>query len=738
MKNRSRYVCLTVVFVATSLSNPIALAGAAYDKAMAIVHNGESISSTGDLDAAMAEYARVEELYPEEFEAIAWARFRIAECLIAGWRWGDAREALQPVWNMIREGKIDNPDAKFWCAHRYAKCLSRTEEKWYLAQVARKALDVYETYATPGAGMEEAAGWLNYWRAQHFCANEQYVWAREAAQAAWEIGKNVKNGTLAAWSRLLMADGLRGEGNLLLARQILDECDDRYAPHEGSVYRLYLHTSKAETKLDLGLAEDTRQDLMSALEGELGDAALRIRAALVYADDAIQRGATTEALGPLAVIKYSLRHVPLWGDQADERWERIRGRVPPEAFGAALSQLAAATTASACERAALKLALGEMEVVKGQNATASSLLDEAERLAEDKRYDISLRLLRALSVSDTTPEAKQQEIEALIAEKNDSPAFVEHLLGRIRAKIAVGIEGATAYATWLDSHQAILPRNIYLVEKGHCLRRNRDLQGALSLADEALASADTWNRFEAHVDRIVALYLMRRDAEAERAVEAFLNETPDQGQRDYGLFKAGDAVRDRYPAGALALLDRVIASPAQGVWWQEAMMDKGYLLAKEGKIEEARAVLEQLAAHSPLEGNGGESLGVSLVLLAKLHGYQYGDFETAKGYFDQILDAGESMRFAQSYAYREYVTMLQRNKDLNGILTVCDRGLQDLPYTAEVDRGLLRFWRCDAQYQQGNTQQAISAAESLLDDEPPEIVRTKVENWLSQINGEAQ
>jgi hypothetical protein len=77
------FLCLGTLCAAVS-------AGPNHDAAIAIVHQGEAISGTGNLDAAMAEYARVEELYPEEYEAIAWAKYRTSECLVAGWRWEEA------------------------------------------------------------------------------------------------------------------------------------------------------------------------------------------------------------------------------------------------------------------------------------------------------------------------------------------------------------------------------------------------------------------------------------------------------------------------------------------------------------------------------------------------------------------------------------------------------------------------------------------------------------------------
>jgi tetratricopeptide (TPR) repeat protein len=539
MKANQLLLGISLLVCGWNLFIPVSWSGPDHDAAMAIIHVGEAISDTGKLDDAMAKYAEVEELFPQEYEAIAWARYRTSECLAAGWRWPEALSTMRWVWDRIEDGTITNAEVRFWGAFQFARCVDHGGEKWFLAQIAAKTLEIYDAIPEPGAGMDEAAGWLHYWRARNFAQKEQYDWSWNAAEQAWEIANKTKNGTLAAWSRLVMGDSARGQGNLILAHEILEECDTGYAPHEDAVYRDYLQISKTETGLKLGLTEDVRDEIMRMLEDQVGPPDLRMKAVQTYAYDAIQRGATLEAILPLAVLRSSLLHVPVWGPKIEDQWQGFRRMIGEDRFMEALGALASEGDDSAIGRAAARIQLADEFISRGLGQDALQICSDVEGSCDDPRFTTTMRLLEAEAVSSVDPQARRNAVEQILHEDAKDPDMAAYLLGIARADLWEATPPDLTYGEWLHAQQSALPENTYRIEKAAWLRdQMKDYESALVLLDAVLASGDPSHRADASTEKIANLYLLGRDVEAEIAVEKFIETTPDRGTRDHALLLA--------------------------------------------------------------------------------------------------------------------------------------------------------------------------------------------------------
>jgi hypothetical protein len=536
-------VCLPMLLSCLLLTGSAA-AGPSHQAAMAVVENGQQISDTGNLTAAMAEYDSVEELYPEEYEAILWARFRKAECLTAGGRFGELLPVTEWIYVAIRDGKISNPDAVFWGASTHACSLDRNgQHGWEMAQTANLALDAYAGFADPDLGKKNAAGWLQYWKSKYFYEKEQYEWARTAAEQAWELAKEVKNGTLAAWSRLMIANALTGEGNLLLAHTVYEQCEEGYRPHEGETYRLYLMDGQMKCALDLGLHEDVRAMLMEAFEGQIGGAGLQIRAAQKYIQNCWERGAYEEAIVPLCIVRSSFQYLPVQGEWIERMWVHLRKQLGPQVLAQNLSDIDAAGTLSPAIGAAVKLQLADELVKMGLGEEVMQLCDAADGMCLDPRYAMTTRLLRAAAIEDTTPDAKLTAVDDLLPSCKDDPARASFILAEPRNRFWDQGPEAGGYGAWLDARKDLLPVGVYALDKCRWLREIAgDLEGALAMADLALTPQNSWQRIHAHAEKIVTLYRMDRDDEAEAAIENLFTECPGEAERDFGLYLAGESL----------------------------------------------------------------------------------------------------------------------------------------------------------------------------------------------------
>jgi hypothetical protein len=579
-------------------------AGPFHDEAMEIVKQGENISDTGNLDAAMAEYDKVQSLYPEEHEAILWAKYRKSECLVAGYRWNEARGNAEWIWDAIQKGLIQDEDAKFWGAFQYARCLDHTGGEWDLPKVADFVLETYTGYSSPDQTKQTAAGWCLYWRAKHLLELDEHGRAAQDAEQAWELAKAAGNGTLAAWSRLAIGDAVAGEGNLLLARSILDECEQNYAPYENGVYRVYLQMSQNQLDAALGLVTRSRDRLMTLLVDEKADAGSRIRSALEFVDAAMLAGATMEALAPLAIIHHSLRHVPIWGPMAEERWIRFRRQFQPSDLFTIVSGAEARGESDTIETQAVRLELCERLIELGATEEALRVCDTVEGSCSDDRFRVSLGLLRAQAQKPIESDSVRLAVEELLQHGIDDDSVASYLVGVVRhelwppvtedeqiydqAMLAVvqesgpnpegledpvrlnllikkkvweSTESEPSFGEWLDSAKASLPLGVYGLEKTRWLRdRIDDCTAALSLANGILVSGDPRYRFDAYVEKIVCLYRLRRNAEAAAAVEEFFGEVLHDGQRDQGLYNAVLALQGYASAGALCLL-QILSDP---------------------------------------------------------------------------------------------------------------------------------------------------------------------------------
>jgi len=197
---------------------------------------------------------------------------------------------------------------------------------------------------------------------------------------------DVKPLILAAWGRLEQAKVELHAGNLLLAQVYLAECADEYSPHMERHYVAEVETAQEECRLELGMSEDVRATALEKLisTDESIDKGLWLRATFHYANEAYNRGASEEAIGPMAVALTCYAAFPGWGLHIDLLWQRkIRGHTPNELFVEGLKEQK--DKGDPLERAAIRIQLAEVLAEMGRGSEGLTLLDEVPELATNPR-----------------------------------------------------------------------------------------------------------------------------------------------------------------------------------------------------------------------------------------------------------------------------------------------------------------------------------------------------------------
>jgi tetratricopeptide (TPR) repeat protein len=607
---------LSIVVVCVSVFSTVsALAGPQHQAAMAIVHNGEQISDTGNLDAAIAEYDRVETLYPGEYEAIAWARYRLSEIYWAGERWMDAAAAVRWVWDRIQTGTIRREDQRFWCGYQYARCLSKLGVCSVLSPVCRATLSVYDGWSQPDGGQQEAAGWMRYYLSQCEYSAGQFAGAQADANAAWEIGKAVHNGSLASWARLLEVRATMADGNLLLAEGVLNDCLNDYAPHMTEDYAAEVRVRLSNCQAMTGRFSAAHDAVIQLFTNPEVDEGLQAEALVRFAEAAIIESATAQALRTLALAKNAFGDILTWGDIAKARWNSLmkgqNGRVLLEQ---------ASTTGTGPERAAIELELARREF--NTNAVLARC-DCAEGLSSDPRLGREIALLRAENgCSDPL-----LIYEDLLAQADGNRALVKRLLNKVRRK-KWNLSGEDTYGAWLDQQRDSLPRDVYLLEKSKWFRGVvGDCAAALPLLQEAVCiTGSPADRIEALHSLAVAYYRTGDDTRARDVVQRMVHEICDPNERERALLLTAEWLRYERLEPAIELYQWVIDSGKNPVWTRDAKVLKAGCYKHFGRVPEAKGLLEDFVQNEQPVSTDDLIMSMALLWLAEIC-QQLGDTE---------------------------------------------------------------------------------------------------------------
>lgn len=729
-----------------SLSLTLALSfpasgGPNHGAAMAEVERGAAICPTGNLDAAMEVFRGVEGQFPDEKEAVGWARWWHSNCLLAGGRRSEVAPLMSPIWSWATAGEITNPTTAFLFGHQLARVLDRGN---YLRSVCEKTMGFYGQIEAPGIQIEEKAGFLQVFLSRCYYATREYVRAAAAGQAAWERGEtlrrtvvpqaaadlDVKPHVLAAWGRLEQAKAELALDNILMAQVYLAECAEEYSPQMDPGYASEVDTFREDCRLRLGFTGEVRETLLQKLESTDPsiDRGLWLRTAWGFANEAYNREATAEAIAPMAVARTCYVAFPGWGIHIDLLWQRkIRGHTPNDLFIAELERQK--DTRSALQRASIRIQLAEILAELNRGPEGLALLDEVPSLSTDPRINMSLRVARAHCEFPRDREAEVRAYEEVLAEATGNRGLISYAVGRVRDSYWWVGEPEGRYRDWLDRHEPILPSDLFRLEKSEWLREwGRDAGAALETVGPLLKQGLT--RWEAYVGQIVCLYRMNDDAGAAAATRAFEERYPDTKDRECLFFNVAWYLQYDRRQIALALVDRVLSTRQSTLWTEDSLLLKGRLLSRERDFEQARSTLEELASRSP-----SDVVGEGMVDLAGLYREPFSDLDRARGIYDAILSASDAFIVVQEITCRQYAIMEEYLGNVDKAIEICSLGLDNVPLNQVADRGWISLRRARLRCKHTDRELGLSELRAMAETHPDGRIRREADVILQQEGG---
>lgn len=719
-----------------------AVAGPLHDAAMEEVERGIAVCPTGDLDAAMEIFKGVEQQFPGETEAIGWARCWHANCLLAGWRLSEIPPLMKPVWEQVVAGEITSPTAAFVFGHQYARVLNPSN---YLRSVCERAMEFYEQLESPGIQIEEKAGFLQVFLSRCYHNTMEYVPAAQAGKAAWEKGEglrgtvdaetaaalDVKPLVLAAWGRLEQAKAELHQGNVLLAQVLLAECAEEYCPHMERHYVSEVETVQEEARLELGLSSGVRADLLEKLVStdEAIDKGLWLRATFHFANEAYNRGATEEAIAPMAVARTCYVAFPGWGLHIDLLWQRkIRGHTPNQLFIAELEKQM--NQGGTLERAAIRIQLAEILAELNRGTEGLVLLDEVPSLSTDSRLSMGLRVARAHCEFPGNREAEIQAYEDVLADATGNRGLADYVLDRVRPYHRDRRKVVT-FGMWLDERKEILPDEVYRLEKARWFRDFiGDDNSVFELVDPLLGSQHPGVRLQAHVTKIVCLYRGPWQDRAAAALAAFEHDITDVRQREEGYLGIAQALTYERPEIAIELCDKILATRASRHWTDHALVVKGSALSWMGRPREAEAPFDELASY-PVS----ETVGDGLVRMGEIYWKRLDDYDAARANFERVLAASDEFPQAQATAYKFYAQMEEKLGDYQRATQICDDGIGKLHASDVSGQGWLRLIRARIWCRTGAAGEGQRELETLATQHPDPAIRKSAR---AALEGEGQ
>jgi tetratricopeptide (TPR) repeat protein len=691
---------LSVVGVAAVLGFllcPPASAGPLHEAAMAEVQRGIALCPTGNLDAAMEIFKGVEQQFPDETEAIGWARYWHSNCLLAGWRLSEIPPLMEPVWEQVVAGEITSPTAAFLFGHQYARVLDTGN---YLRSVCERTTEFYEQLENPGVQIEEKAGFLQVFLSRCYHNTREFVNAAAAGEAAWEKGEalrgtvdaetaaalDVKPTVLAAWGRLEQAKAELHQGNVLLAQVMLAECAEEYCLDMQRHYVSEVETAQEEARLQLGLSSEVRADLLEKLVStdEAIDKGLWLRATWHFANEAYNRGATEEAIAPMAVARTCYIAFPGWGLHIDLLWQRkIRGHTPNDLFIAELER--EKDQGSHLERASMRIQLAEILAELNRGAEGLALLDEVPSVSTDPRLSMSLRVARAHCEFPGDLEAELTAYEEVLAADPGNRSLAEYVVEQV-SPYRHGKMREYEFGPWLDEAMAVLPDSVYRLTKVRWQRDfKQDYDGALELMEPLLLSGDPETVLRAKEQKAILLYGAHRDEEAQALVQDLEQSIVDVRRREDALYQVAAWITYSRPERAIQVADKVLATRESRHWVDHALLVKLCGLSWMGRPDEAQGPFEELISLPP-----SETVGDGIVRMGEIYWKQLSDYESARANFEWVASASDEFPQAQATAYKFYAEMEESLGNHERAVEICDEGELNLPSSNVSGRESLR------------------------------------------------
>lgn len=367
------------------------------------------------------------------------------------------------------------------------------------------------------------------------------------------------------------------------------------------------------------------------------------------------------------------------------------------------------------------------------SAARAARTRQALALFQCERFDEAAPLLRELAASsDAAPE--QRNVSLALGEidfrRGEWKAAEEHLA----TAISLAEPGADVAGT--------------LLKLGLARQRQARHADALAALDRLLeTSAPDGLRLQALFERGQALVALKRDADAQTAFEQLLSAAPDGEHRVHALnHLAAIAQRSGDLARAARLYAEVRASAGDSPLAAEALLQQGLVLHAAGRDAEAAEALMRFLESSPQDGRGTLARACAGVCL-----YRLGRHDEALSLLDR-LDAAEflrldaSLRDAAGFARGECLLATRRTTDAatlfrelaardgpfraHAALRLAEQEMSGKRWAAAADvlrplvaasDGLppdvlsaVRYRLGVCAFEQGDTDQAVSALEALL------------------------
>lgn len=669
-------------------------AGPDYAAAMAEVRRGEMISDTGNLDEAMAVYRGVAEAFPDESEAVGWAHHRISQCLFAGGRFSESCSDSAVAWELYKQGIVTSSEYGLRVADQYARCLSRTGGGETLASVSTAGKEICQSLEVVPAGMESAYGWFCFFTARCLLEDGEGQAAYEEAVKAYGAAQEEIDEILLGAAARMQGQALLEAGNPLLAVDILLTCERVHAPQQDALYGEIVRNALARAREQLGDLAGSRDKVLEMLANDSGDLGYAFKATIEYARAAVSQNRSSDALGPLILAQMVYPHVAEQFAHIGKILDEITQLMSGEDLTRLLRALADETP-EPLEHAAVRLYLAKVLANRGSFEEARSECVKADLVTQDPRLEYAQQVAEWYAQDPGSRPDLLTVYEQAFQSSQEDRGRALYFMEQIR-KLLYQRSQYDKWSRWLNEHESLLPPQVFALEKAIHVRDRRGIwDGALAIIEDLLDEGGG-DRRRLHSERIYTLALMKQTTPLLVAIAEFEKEIGFADAREETLVEIAQRLRGKGRAEECHLLtERVKSRNAHPVWYRESLLLQAQMkLAPENRPAEAAQLLESLVALPPLTAaTSGGIVGEAHTQLAEIYYDLLDNRARAIELLEAVINAPDAMPLNQDQAWLQYMSIFVREHDDEGLLELCERGLEMLPPSHTEVRSQLEYAR---------------------------------------------